>query len=87
MLKSVQSLRDRVGVLHQFLCDVRIGKVDLQSTGDQQILRDIKGLCMRLPVMEEDKFRSELLAVRNQERERESECVCVCVCCGSFRYQ
>jgi COP9 signalosome complex subunit 6 len=63
MIKSVQSLRDRIAVLHQFLCDVRSGKVDINKNGDQQILREIKGLCLRLPVMNQDKFRSDLLAV------------------------
>ena len=63
MIKSVSSLRDRIKILHQFLVDVQAGKVNINANGDQQILREIKGLCMRLPVMSQEKFRSDLLAV------------------------
>ena len=65
MLKSVESLKSRVSALHQFLLDVQSGKVDMARQQDQQILRDIKGLCHRLPVMTQHQFRSDLLAVRN----------------------
>jgi hypothetical protein len=64
MIKSVQSLRDRIAVLHQFLLDVQSGQLNINANGDQQILREIKGLCLRLPVMNQEQFRSDLLAVR-----------------------
>lgn len=68
MSKSVKSLRDRIQVLHDFLVDVKRGKIDVNRNGDQQILREIKGLCLRLPVMDQDKFRSDLLAVSRRWR-------------------
>lgn len=65
MIKSVESLKNRVRAVHQFLLDVQSGKVDMSRQQDQQILRDIKGLCHRLPVMTQDQFRSDLLAEYN----------------------
>jgi len=62
-IKAVESLKSRVAAVHQFLLDARAGKIDMAREGNQQILRDIKGLCHRLPVMTHDKFRSDLLAV------------------------
>lgn len=64
MIKSVESLKARVKAIHQYLLDVQSGKIDVSKEQDQQTLRDIKGLCHRLPVMTQEKFRGDLLAVR-----------------------
>jgi len=65
LLKAVSSLSARIRVLHQFLQDVQSGKVDIRAQGDQQLLRDIKGLCNRLPVVNKDAFRGQLLSEYN----------------------
>lgn len=66
MIKSVESLKARVKAIHQYLLDVQSGKIDSSKEQDQQTLRDIKGLCHRLPVMTQEKFRADLLAVRTR---------------------
>jgi COP9 signalosome complex subunit 6 len=63
LLKSVQALTQRVAILHQFLRDAQSGKINISANGDQQILRDIKGVCQRMPIMNQEKFRADLLAV------------------------
>jgi len=65
MIKATESLKARVAAVHAFLADVQAGKISLAHGQQQQILRDIKGLCHRLPVMAEDKFRSDLLGEYN----------------------
>lgn len=62
MMKAVQSLNDRLSVLHRYLSDVQRGVI----RGDPQTLRDIKGLCQRLPVMQKEAFSADLLAVRKR---------------------
>jgi hypothetical protein len=64
MIKSVQSLHDRITILHRYLSDVRAG-VHGSGGGDQQLLRELKGLCMRLPVMTSPTFRGSLLSEYN----------------------
>jgi hypothetical protein len=64
LLKSVESLKARVSAIHAFLLDVQRGKFKGdQSASHQQLLRDIKGLCQRLPIMNQDEFRGDLVSV------------------------
>lgn len=59
--KAVTSLKDRVKAITQYLRDVKAGKIE----GDQRILRQIKGMCNRLPTMISSNFQSELLSEYN----------------------
>jgi len=59
--KAIQMLRDRIKVLHHFLSDVKSGKVK----ADQKVLREIKGLCNRLPTMDTPDFKQEFLLEYN----------------------
>jgi COP9 signalosome complex subunit 6 len=59
--KAISMLRDRIKVLNQFLKDVASGKVK----ADQKILREIKGLCGRLPTMDTPDFKQEFLLEYN----------------------
>ena len=68
LLKSTESLKARVKAVHDFLVDVKAGRVPLARGQEQQILRDIKALTHRLPVMSEEQFRSDMLAVSPHSR-------------------
>jgi COP9 signalosome complex subunit 6 len=59
--KAVQQLNARVRVLHQFLSDHKAGRIQ----ADQATLRQIKGLCNRLPVMDSREFQSDFMAEYN----------------------
>lgn len=59
--KGVKSLKERVQVLYHYLQEVSQGKV----APDQAILRQIKGVCNRLPVMHSDQFEDDLLTEYN----------------------
>jgi COP9 signalosome complex subunit 6 len=59
--KAITMLRDRIKVLHQFLKDVASNKVK----ADQKVLREIKGLCNRLPTMDTPDFKQEFLLEYN----------------------
>uniref|UniRef100_A0A6A7G6W6 COP9 signalosome complex subunit 6 n=1 Tax=Hirondellea gigas TaxID=1518452 RepID=A0A6A7G6W6_9CRUS len=55
--ESVLSLKQRLQILHRYLCDVKAGKVP----ADQTILRAIKTVCNRLPTMDSPKFKHDFL--------------------------
>jgi len=55
--KAITSLNQRIKALHSYLQDVRAGKV----VADQKILREIKGLCNRLPTMDTADFKQDFL--------------------------
>jgi COP9 signalosome complex subunit 6 len=55
--KAVKTLKERVQVLTNFLRDVELGKV----SADQNLLRQIKGICNRLPTMDSTQFEEDFL--------------------------
>lgn len=55
--KSIGMLNTRVAVLHKFLADTQSGKIK----HDHKILRDLKGMCNRLPTMESPEFNDDFL--------------------------
>jgi len=59
--KAIGQLNSRVSVLHKFLSDVQSGK----QKPDQKILREIKGLCNRLPTMDSPQFTDDFLGEYN----------------------
>jgi COP9 signalosome complex subunit 6 len=59
--KAIGQLNSRVTVLHKFLLDVQSGK----QKPDQKILREIKGLCHRLPTMDSPQFTDDFLGEYN----------------------
>lgn len=59
--KAIGQLNSRVTVLHRFLQDVQTGKIK----PDQKILREIKGMCHRLPTMDSEDFTDDFLAEYN----------------------
>jgi len=59
--KAIGALNSRVSVLHRFLQDVQSGKVK----PDQKILREIKGMCHRLPTMDSEQFTEDFLGEYN----------------------
>jgi len=58
---AVETLNTRVKVIHQFLKDVQQGKVE----ADHKILRQVKGLCNRLPTMNSPDFKNDFLSEYN----------------------
>jgi len=61
LAKAIGQLNSRVSVLHKFLSDVQAAK----QKPDQKILREIKGLCNRLPTMDSPQFSDDFLAEYN----------------------
>jgi COP9 signalosome complex subunit 6 len=59
--KAIGQLNSRVSVLHKFLSDIQSGK----QKPDQKILREIKGLCHRLPTMDSAQFTDDFLGEYN----------------------
>jgi len=59
--KAVVTLNTRVKVVQQYLRDVSSNKIE----ADQRILRQIKGLCARLPTMNSPNFKDDFLAEYN----------------------
>lgn len=59
--KAIGALNSRVSVLHHFLQDVQSGKIK----PDQKILREIKGMCHRLPTMDSEQFTEDFLGEYN----------------------
>jgi len=62
VVKALGSLNQRIETLHTFLNDVQAGKV----TAEQSILREIKGLCSRLPAMEGPDFKQHFMQELNE---------------------
>jgi len=58
---AISMLNSRIRLLHQFLKDVASAKID----ADQKLLRQIKGLCNRLPTMQSLSFKDDLLSEYN----------------------
>jgi len=61
LTKAIGMLNSRIKVIHQFLKDVSQGKLE----ADHKILRQIKGLCNRLPTMQSLDFKEDLLSEYN----------------------
>lgn len=61
LTKAVTSLHQRLTILLMFLQDSQSGKIPL----DHSILREIKGLCARLPVADTNQFNSAWLSKFN----------------------
>jgi COP9 signalosome complex subunit 6 len=61
--KAIEVLNTRVGVLVQILKDVEAGKMNM----DHKLLRNIKALVQRLPVMSSSEFKSDLLSEYNDD--------------------
>lgn len=57
MDKATTMLKTRVSLIHKYLQDTKQGKIPT----DHKILRDIKALCNRLPVMDSPEFKQEFL--------------------------
>jgi len=55
--KATGMLNSRITVIHQYLKDITEGKVPI----DHKILREIKGLCNRLPAMDSAAFKKDFL--------------------------
>jgi len=62
LMKAIATLNSRVTILHTFLRDVASGKFEAY---DHKLLRSIKGLCNRLPTMDSDEFKQDLLSEYN----------------------
>jgi len=60
-IKAIQALHGRLKVLHKFVSDIKEGKIK----ADQRILRDLKGLCNRLPTMDTSDFKQDFLVEYN----------------------
>jgi len=61
LTKAIAALNSRIKVIHQFLRDVSQNKIE----ADHKILRQIKGLCNRLPTMQSLDFKEDLLSEYN----------------------
>jgi len=57
--KALDSLEARVKVIVQYLSDVKSG----EKTPNQQLLREIRGLCNRLPATNSESFREDYMQV------------------------
>jgi len=53
--KAISSLNQRTKLIHQFLTDVKNGVI----VADQSLLREIKGLCNRLPTIDSAQFKQD----------------------------
>lgn len=61
LLKSLDSVSERVELLHRYLADTASGKIKAEPT----TLRHVKSLCSRLPTMDTHQFHKELLSDYN----------------------
>jgi len=61
LTKAIANLNSRVKILHQFLKDVAQGNAEV----DHKILRQIKGMCNRLPTMSSLEFKEDLFSEYN----------------------
>jgi COP9 signalosome complex subunit 6 len=61
--KAIKMLNQRVKVLLQILSDMDTGKLK----PDHRIMRDIKGLCNRLPTMDSREFKEDFLSEYNDD--------------------
>jgi len=61
LAKAIAMLNSRVKVLHQYLRDVSQGKIEI----DHKILRQIKGMCNRLPTMNSHEFKEDVFSEYN----------------------
>jgi COP9 signalosome complex subunit 6 len=60
-IKALESLEERVGLIKMYLEDVKENKVQ----PDQALLREIRGLCNRLPAVNSETFRDDYMLELN----------------------
>jgi len=61
LTKAINNLNSRIKILHQYLRDVAAGKIE----ADHKLLRQIKGMCNRLPTMQSLDFKEDFLSEYN----------------------
>jgi len=62
LIKAINNLNARIRTIHNFLKDVSQGKIEV----DHKILRQIKGMCNRLPTMSSTDFKEDLIGEYNE---------------------